>query len=100
MQSLDFKVNGEPVDRVGIVKSVVSKFIDERPNDRLGLVEFAGAAVSRQPAHARSRLAPAEPGTRQGSAALKTVPPIGSAIAMCAKTGCATSLPNPRSSCC
>jgi Ca-activated chloride channel homolog len=42
MQSLDFKVNGEPVDRIDIVKSVVSKFIDARPDDRMGLIEFAG----------------------------------------------------------
>jgi Ca-activated chloride channel family protein len=43
MQSLDFKVDGEPVSRVEIVKSVVSKFIDARPDDRMGVIEFAGA---------------------------------------------------------
>jgi Ca-activated chloride channel family protein len=43
MESLDFKVDGEPVNRLGVVKSVVSKFIDARPNDRIGLVGFAGA---------------------------------------------------------
>ena len=43
MQALDFKVAGQPVNRVQIVKSVVSKFIDERPNDRIGLIAFAGA---------------------------------------------------------
>jgi Ca-activated chloride channel family protein len=42
MQSLDFKVDGEPVSRVQIVKSVVSKFIEARPDDRMGLIEFAG----------------------------------------------------------
>jgi Ca-activated chloride channel homolog len=42
MQSLDFKVNDQPVNRVDIVKSVVSKFIDARPDDRMGLIEFAG----------------------------------------------------------
>ena len=42
MQSLDFKVNGEPTDRIDVVKSVVSKFIDARPDDRMGLLEFAG----------------------------------------------------------
>ena len=31
MQSLDYKVNDQPVSRVDTVKSVVSKFIDERP---------------------------------------------------------------------
>ena len=43
MQSLDFKVNDQPVSRVDIVKSVVGKFIDARPDDRIGLIEFSGA---------------------------------------------------------
>jgi Ca-activated chloride channel family protein len=43
MQALDFKVDNQRVNRVQIVKSVVSKFIDERPNDRIGLIAFAGA---------------------------------------------------------
>jgi Ca-activated chloride channel family protein len=41
MQALDFKVGNVRVNRVAVVKSVVSKFIDERPNDRIGLVAFA-----------------------------------------------------------
>ena len=41
MQSLDFKVDDQPVSRIGIVKKVVSKFIDARPDDRLGLIEFS-----------------------------------------------------------
>ncbi len=43
MQALDFKVNSQRVNRIAIVKSVVSRFIDERPNDRIGLVAFAAA---------------------------------------------------------
>lgn len=43
MEALDFKVDGQPTSRLDIVKSVVSKFIDARPNDRIGLVGFAGA---------------------------------------------------------
>jgi Ca-activated chloride channel homolog len=43
MQALDFKINNTRVNRVAVVKSVVSKFIDERPNDRIGLVAFAAA---------------------------------------------------------
>jgi Ca-activated chloride channel family protein len=43
MEALDFKVNGQPMSRLDIVKSVVSKFIDARPNDRIGLIGFAGA---------------------------------------------------------
>jgi Ca-activated chloride channel family protein len=43
MQALDFKVDNVRVNRVAIVKSVVAKFIDERPNDRIGLIAFAAA---------------------------------------------------------
>jgi Ca-activated chloride channel family protein len=43
MQALDFRINGERVNRIAVVKSVVSKFIDERPDDRIGVVAFAGA---------------------------------------------------------
>jgi len=43
MQALDFKVNNARVNRVAVVKSVVSKFIDERPNDRIALIAFAAA---------------------------------------------------------
>jgi len=42
MQALDFKVDGQPLNRIDVVKSVVSKFIDARPNDRVGIVAFAG----------------------------------------------------------
>jgi Ca-activated chloride channel family protein len=43
MQALDFKVDNARVNRIAVVKSVVSKFIDERPNDRIGLIAFAAA---------------------------------------------------------
>jgi Ca-activated chloride channel homolog len=43
MQALDFKTGGRRLNRIAIVKTVVSKFIEERPNDRIGLVAFAGA---------------------------------------------------------
>jgi Ca-activated chloride channel homolog len=43
MQALDFSVDNSRVNRIAVVKSVVSKFIDERPNDRIGLVAFAAA---------------------------------------------------------
>jgi Ca-activated chloride channel family protein len=42
MSSLDFKEDDKPVNRLDVVKSVVSKFIEGRPNDRIGLVAFAG----------------------------------------------------------
>jgi Ca-activated chloride channel family protein len=43
MQALDFKIGGQRVNRIDVVKSVVSKFVDERPDDRIGIVAFAGA---------------------------------------------------------
>jgi Ca-activated chloride channel family protein len=43
MQALDFMVDHQRVNRIEVVKSVVSKFIDERPDDRIGLIAFAGA---------------------------------------------------------
>jgi Ca-activated chloride channel family protein len=43
MQALDFLVDNQRVNRIEVVKSVVGKFIDERPNDRIGLIAFAGA---------------------------------------------------------
>jgi Ca-activated chloride channel homolog len=42
MQSLDYKVDGKPTSRVDTVRAAVAKFIDARPDDRLGLIEFAG----------------------------------------------------------
>ncbi len=41
MQALDFTVDNYRVNRIAVVKSVVSRFIDERPNDRIGLIAFA-----------------------------------------------------------
>jgi len=43
MESLDLKLDGQPASRVDVVKSVVSKFIDARPDDRIGMLEFAHA---------------------------------------------------------
>jgi Ca-activated chloride channel family protein len=43
MQALDFLIDDQRVNRIEVVKSVVAKFIEERPNDRIGLIAFAGA---------------------------------------------------------
>jgi Ca-activated chloride channel family protein len=43
MQALDFLVDNQRVNRIEVVKSVVSKFIEERANDRIGLIAFAGS---------------------------------------------------------
>ena len=42
MAAMDFKLGGKPVDRLEAVKDVVERFISQRPNDRLGMVAFAG----------------------------------------------------------
>jgi Ca-activated chloride channel family protein len=42
MEALDFELEGKPVNRLEVVKSVVEKFVGQRPNDRLGMVAFAG----------------------------------------------------------
>lgn len=42
MEALDFKVDGKQVNRLEAVKDVVAKFAAQRPNDKLGMVAFAG----------------------------------------------------------
>ncbi len=42
MAALDFR----PSNRLEVAKSVISRFIAGRPNDRIGLVAFSGAAVT------------------------------------------------------
>ncbi len=42
MLAEDFKKLGKRVNRVTMVKEVASNFIEKRPNDRIGLVVFAG----------------------------------------------------------
>lgn len=42
MAALDF----QPSDRLGVAKEVIGSFIGQRVNDRIGLVVFAGAAVT------------------------------------------------------
>lgn len=41
MQALDFSVGNSRLNRIAVVKAVVARFIDDRPNDRIGLVAFA-----------------------------------------------------------
>ena len=42
MAALDF----QPTDRLGVAKETIARFLDNRPHDRIGLVAFAGAAVT------------------------------------------------------
>jgi Ca-activated chloride channel family protein len=49
MASEDFLVNGERINRIDLAKQVLSEFIDKRPNDRIGLIAFAGRAYIASP---------------------------------------------------
>jgi Ca-activated chloride channel homolog len=49
MESLDFELDHKPVNRLVIAKDVLKKFIARRPNDRIGLVAFAGRAYIASP---------------------------------------------------
>lgn len=42
MEALDFELDNERSNRLEAVKDTVAKFIEARPNDRIGLVAFAG----------------------------------------------------------
>ncbi|MDD5260245.1 MAG: VWA domain-containing protein [Methylacidiphilales bacterium] len=41
MQTPDYNLGGRAASRIEVVKAVVSRFIDDRPNDRIGVVAFA-----------------------------------------------------------
>jgi Ca-activated chloride channel family protein len=49
MASEDFIINGERISRIDLAKQVVGDFVDRRPNDRIGLVAFAGRAYIASP---------------------------------------------------
>jgi Ca-activated chloride channel family protein len=49
MQALDFKIEGKAVDRLTVVKKVVSEFIEKRASDRMGLVVFGEDAFIQCP---------------------------------------------------
>lgn len=42
MRSEDFQLRGRPANRLDVAKDVLTAFIKKRPNDRIGLVAFAG----------------------------------------------------------
>ena len=49
MEALDFSVDGKPVNRLAVVKGVVSRFIEQRRGDRIGLVLFGDSAFLQAP---------------------------------------------------
>src|SRR5665647_1637628 len=42
MEALDFTLQGQAANRLDVVKSVIRQFVDQRPNDRIGLLAFSG----------------------------------------------------------
>ena len=49
MASEDFEVGNSRVSRIDMAKTVLRKFVDKRPNDRIGLVAFATQAYIAAP---------------------------------------------------
>jgi len=49
MQALDYFKNGQELSRVDAVRDSVGEFIQDRPNDRIGMVVFAGEAFLMSP---------------------------------------------------
>ncbi len=49
MRAMDFEKNNQPVDRLTVVKDVVSQFIDSREFDRMGMVVFGNEAFTQCP---------------------------------------------------
>lgn len=49
MSAMDLKLNGKTVDRLVVLKKVLTDFINKRPNDRLGLLVFGEEAFTQCP---------------------------------------------------
>lgn len=49
MRSLDFVIDGVPASRLDMVKQVTRQFIDNRTDDRIGLIMFADDAMTFMP---------------------------------------------------
>lgn len=49
MRATDFESNGQPIDRLTAVKGVVSRFIEGREFDRMGMVVFGAEAFTQCP---------------------------------------------------
>jgi Ca-activated chloride channel family protein len=49
MNTPDYQVNGQRISRFNLAKSVLEKFVEERPDDRIGLVVFAARAFLASP---------------------------------------------------
>jgi Ca-activated chloride channel family protein len=49
MAAEDFETSGQRVNRLAIAREVLNEFIQNRPNDRIGLIAFAGRAYVAAP---------------------------------------------------
>jgi Ca-activated chloride channel homolog len=49
MESEDFQIKGQRVNRLVVAKDTIAQFINKRPSDRIGLVAFAGKAYIAAP---------------------------------------------------
>ncbi len=49
MLAEDFEIGGQRISRLEVIKPVIKAFINNRPNDRIGLVVFAGKAYTLAP---------------------------------------------------
>lgn len=49
MAAEDFTINGQRINRLEVIKSVLKDFIMQRPNDRLGLIAFAAKPYTVSP---------------------------------------------------
>ncbi len=49
MQAKDMEINGQPVDRLTMIKKVAGDFIERRQGDRLGLILFGSRAYLQAP---------------------------------------------------
>jgi Ca-activated chloride channel family protein len=82
MLAEDFRVRGMRENRVTAVKAVVRDFVKERPDDRIGLVAFAGTAYTLCPlsldhAWLLTHLERVEPGMFQDGTAIGTALTVG-----------------------
>ena len=49
MRARDFEVHGQRPDRLEVIKAVIGRFIEGRPNDRIGMVVFGSEAYTQAP---------------------------------------------------
>ena len=61
MADEDFELHGRACRPADMAKEVLKKFIDKRPNDRIGLVAFATRGLHRRAPDAGPRFPAAEP---------------------------------------